>query len=114
MQKEMGAAFGLNHGWEHPLYFDAETPDSAGFTRLPRWESVGREVRMLRDRSGIIDISNFARYRVVGAEVEDWRNAVFANRMPVTAGRSCLALLIGWRGGIAGDFTVTRLGEQEF
>ncbi|MFC3118050.1 hypothetical protein ACFOHS_06565 [Jhaorihella thermophila] len=59
---------------------------------------------MLRDRSGIIDISNFARYRVVGAEVEDWRNAVFANRMPVTAGRSCLALLIGWRGGIAGDF----------
>ena len=29
-------------------------------------------------------------------------------------GRSCLTPLIGMRGGIAGDFTVTRLGEDEF
>lgn len=61
MQREMGAAFGLNHGWAHPFRFDAEPPDSAGFTRRPRWESVGREARMFRDRAGIIDISNFAR-----------------------------------------------------
>ncbi len=114
MQTEMGAVFGLNYGWEHPAYFDAGTPDSAGFTRQPWWHVVGREARMLRDAAGIIDISNFAKYRVTGPGAEDWLNAVFANRMPRAVGRSCLTPLIGKRGGIAGDFTVTRLGEEEF
>ena len=114
IQAEMGAVFGLNAGWEHPLYFDAAVPDSAGFTRQPWWESVGREARMLRARAGIIDISTFARYRVQGAGAEGWLNALFANRMPQEPGRCCLTPLIGWRGGVAGDFTVTRLGADEF
>jgi dimethylglycine dehydrogenase len=114
MQSGLGAVFGLNYGWEHPLYFDAATPDSAGFTRQPWWDSVGREARMLRDRAGIIDISNFAKYRIDGPGAEDWLNAVFANRMPRTPGRCCLTPLIGKRGGVVGDFTVTRLAEDEF
>ncbi len=114
LQGGMGAVFGLNTGWEHPLYFDAATPDSAGFTRQPWWESVGREARMLREAVGVIDISNFAKTRVTGPGAEDWLNAVFANRMPRAVGRSCLTPLIGQRGGVAGDFTVTRLGEDEF
>jgi dimethylglycine dehydrogenase len=114
MQAGLGAVFGLNYGWEHPLYFDAATPDSAGFTRQPWWHSVGREARMLRETAGIIDISNFAKYRVQGQGAEDWLNAVFANRMPARVGRSCLTPLIGKRGGVAGDFTVTRLAEDEF
>ena len=113
-QKEMGAAFGLNYGWEHPAYFDADVPDSAGFTRQPWFDSVGRECKMLRQAAGIIDISNFAKYICKGPGAADWLNAVFANNMPETVGRSCLTPLIGVRGGIAGDFTVTRLGEDEF
>ena len=114
MQTGMGAKFGLNYGWEHPLYFDTDTPDSAGFARQPWWDAVGREVRMLRNTAGVIDISNFAIYRVADAGAEDWLNALFANRMPRSVGRSCLTPLIGKRGGVAGDFTVTRLGEEEF
>ncbi len=114
LQSRMGAVFGLNYGWEHPLYFDAGTPDSAGFARQPWWHSVGREALMLRERAGIIDISNFAKYRVRGPGAEDWLNAVFANRMPSQVGRSALTPLIGRRGGIAGDFTVTRLAPDEF
>jgi dimethylglycine dehydrogenase len=116
MQLEMGAVMGLNYGWEHPLWF-AETPgtkDTNGFTRQNCWEPVGRECRMLRDAAGIIDISNFAKYICKGAGGEDWLNALFANRMPREVGRSCLTPLIGKRGGIAGDFTVTRLAEDEF
>ena len=113
-QKEMGAVFGLNYGWEHPAYFDADTPDSAGFVRQPWWHVVGREAKMLREATGIIDISNFAKYRVAGPGAEDWLNALLANRMPRQVGRSCLTPLIGKRGGVAGDFTVTRLAEDEF
>ncbi|WP_298917990.1 FAD-dependent oxidoreductase [uncultured Roseobacter sp.] len=115
-QQKLGAVFGLNYGWEHPLWY-ADTPgmrDTDGFTRQNWWEPVGRECRMLRDKAGIIDISNFAKYRCKGPGAEDWLNAVFANRMPRSVGRSCLTPLIGKRGGIAGDFTVTRLDEDDF
>jgi len=115
-QKEMGAVFGLNYGWEHPLWF-ADAPgaaDTNGFTRQNWFEPVGRECRMLRDRAGIIDISNFAKYRVQGPGAQQWLDAVFANRMPSEVGRSCLTPLIGKRGGIAGDFTVTCLDLDDY
>lgn len=114
MQTELGAKFGLNYGWEHPAFFDSSVDDSAGYARQPWWDVVGREARMLRGHAGIIDISNFAKYRVAGPGAEDWLNALFANRMPRTIGRSCLTPLIGKHGGVAGDFTVTKLAEDEF
>ena len=116
MQKQMGAVFGLNYGWEHPQWF-ADTPgtqDTNGFTRQNWWGPVGAECRMLRERAGVIDISNFAKYRCKGPGAEDWLNAVFANTMPKSVGRSCLTPLISVRGGIAGDATVTRVAEDEF
>jgi dimethylglycine dehydrogenase len=117
MQKGMNAVFGLNFGWEHPLWFAADgepREETIGFTRQNWWEPVGREARMLRERAGIIDISNFAKYEAKGPGAEAWLNALFANRMPTKIGRSCLTPLIGKRGGIAGDFTVTRLAQDEF
>jgi dimethylglycine dehydrogenase len=117
LQRQMGAIFGLNFGWEHPLWFSADgepREETVGFTRQNWWAPVGREALMLRERAGIIDISNFAKYEAKGPGAEDWLNAVFANRMPREVGRSCLTPLIGKRGGIAGDFTVTRLGPDEF
>ena len=116
-QKNLGAVFGLNAGWEHPLWFRAEgepEAETCGFARQNWFGPVGREARMLRDAAGIIDISNFAKYVARGAGAESWLNAVFANRMPKTIGRSCLTPLIGKRGGIAGDFTVTRMEDEEF
>lgn len=117
MQRAMGAVFGLNYGWEHPLWFPAEgepTEETIGFERQNWWGPVGREARMLRNRAGIIDISNFARYRITGPEAKDWLDALLANRIPGLPGRSCLAPLIGKRGGIGGDFTVTCLGEGDY
>jgi dimethylglycine dehydrogenase len=114
MQKNMGAKFGLNYGWEHPLYFSDTVEESAGFTRQPWWDVVGDECRMLREAGGIIDISNFAKYRVTGVGASEWLNAIFANNMPKAVGRSCLTPLIGVRGGLAGDFTVTKLGDEDF
>lgn len=116
-QKAMGGVFGLNYGWEHPLWFAAEgepREETIGFDRQNWWAPVGREARMLRDRAGIIDISNFARYRITGPGARDWLETLLANRIPGVTGRSCLAPLIGKRGGIAGDFTVTCLGEGDY
>jgi dimethylglycine dehydrogenase len=115
-QKDLGAVFGLNAGWEHPLWYAQEpgVADTNGFTRQNWWGPVGDECKMLRNTAGIIDISNFAKYRCKGPGAADWLNSVFANNMPKSVGRSCLTPLISKRGGIAGDFTVTRLAEDEF
>lgn len=115
-QTKMGAVFGLNAGWEHPLWFAAEpgAKDTNGFTRQNWWAPVEEECKALRAAAGIIDISNFAKYRCKGPDAESWLNAVFANNMPRSIGRSCLTPLISKRGGIAGDFTVTRVAEDEF
>jgi dimethylglycine dehydrogenase len=117
MQKEMGAVFGFNFGWEHPLWYAADgepLEETIGFARQNWWAPVGREARMLREHAGIIDISNYAKYEVTGPGARAWLDGLFANRMPTEIGRSCLTPLIGKRGGIAGDFTVTMLTEDSY
>ncbi|MEM7319563.1 MAG: FAD-dependent oxidoreductase [Pseudomonadota bacterium] len=116
MQQDMGAVFGLNSGWEHPLWFSDQpgTRDTNGFTRQNWWGPVGREVRMLRDSVGVIDISNFANYEIQGPGAYDWLNRFAANTIPTETGRSCLTPLIGVRGGIAGDFTITKVDDDSY
>ncbi|MGB0865082.1 MAG: GcvT family protein [Granulosicoccaceae bacterium] len=117
LQKSMGAVFGLNYGWEHPLWF-ADSPEEAtetyGFERQNWFDPVGEECRALRAGVGIIDVSNFAKYELRGPGCGEWLDKVIANKVPSEIGRSCLAPLLGVRGGIAGDFTVTKLGEDHF
>ena len=116
MQRGMGAVFGLNAGWEHPLWFaDAPgTEDTNGFARQNWFEPVGREAAMLRDAVGVIDISNFGKYEVTGPGAGDWLDALVANHVPREIGKSCLTPLIGMRGGVAGDFTVTMTGDESY
>ena len=116
-QKQMGGVFGLSYGWEHPLWFApkgvAQTEDY-GYTRQAWFEPVGKECLALRNGVGVIDISNFAKYEIKGAGATDWLNRVMANHVPREVGRSCLTPLLGRRAGIAGDFTLTKLGEEHF
>ena len=116
MQKEMGAVFGLNCGWEHPLWFAGEPgkQDTNSFTRQNWWAPVGEEVRMLRENVGVIDISNFANYVIKGPGAFEWLDKLVANKVPTEVGRSCLTPLISVRGGVAGDFTITKLGDEEY
>ena len=116
MQKEMGGVFGLNCGWEHPLWFADEkgVEETAGFTRQNWWEPVGRESMMLRETVGVIDISNFANYVIKGPHAHAWLDKLVANKVPTVIDRSCLTPLISVRGGVAGDFTITKTGEDAY
>jgi dimethylglycine dehydrogenase len=116
-QKELGAVFGLSYGYEHPLWYapaGMEAVETYGFERQNCFEPVAAECRALREAVGIIDVSNFAKYRIRGAGAADYLDRLVANRVPGENGRSCLTPMIGLRGGIAGDFTITRLDEEDF
>ncbi len=116
MQREMGGVFGMNCGWEHPLWFAGKpgVVDTNSFTRQNWWAPVGEEVKMLRENVGVIDISNFANYVIKGPGAQTWLDQLVANRVPSEIGRSCLTPLIGVRGGIAGDFTITKVADDEY
>ena len=73
-----------------------------------------KNARCCANRRASSTSRTFAKYSCKGAGAADWLNAVFANTMPKAVGRSCLTPLIGKRGGIAGDFTVTKLADDEF
>lgn len=116
MQKDMGAVFGLNCGWEHPLWY-ADKPgmaDTNSFTRQNWWAPVGKECEMLRQNVGVLDISNFANYIIKGPGAFEWLDKLMANRIPTVVGRSCLTPMISVRGGVCGDFTITKVAEDEY
>jgi dimethylglycine dehydrogenase len=116
-QKSLGAVFGLSYGYEHPLWYapeGVEPIETYGFERQNWFEPVAAECRALREAVGIIDVSNFAKYRIRGEGAADYLDRLVANHVPVETGRSCLTPMIGLRGGIAGDFTITRLGDEDF
>ncbi|MDH3388527.1 MAG: FAD-dependent oxidoreductase [Gammaproteobacteria bacterium] len=116
-QKSLGAVFGLSYGYEHPLWYapaGVDAVETYGFERQNWFAPVAAECRALRESVGIIDISNFAKYRIRGAGSYDYLQRLVANQVPVEVGRSCLTPMIGLRGGIAGDFTITMLGEDDY
>lgn len=116
MQKDMGAVFGMNCGWEHPLWY-ADKPgmaDTNSFTRQNWWAPVGKECEMLRENVGVLDISNFANYIIKGPGAIEWLDKLMANRIPTVVGRSCLTPMISVRGGVCGDFTITKVAEDEY
>ena len=115
--KEEGAVFGSAYGFERPLWFaknGVEGRDILSFRR-PNWfEPVGEECRALRAGVGMLEISTFAKYLVEGPGAEAFLDRVLACRIPQKTGRMVLAPMLNAKGGIIGDFTLTRLGPECF
>ena len=117
VQKARGAVFGASYGLEYPLWYatgGAEPRDGLTFRR-PNWfDTVGEECRALRSGVGLLEISTYGKYRVTGPKAEAWLDGVLANTVPVEPGRVVLSPMLNPRGKLIGDFTVTRLGDEEF
>lgn len=115
MQKSMGAVFGMSYGWEHSHWFATDgvpQQDDFRFER-PKWfDIVGVECRALRASVGVVDISNFAKYEISGANACAWLDSLVANHVPKQDGRTCLTPLLSPGGGLAGDFTIARLSAK--
>ena len=59
-----------------------EPKDIVSFHRSNDFEHVGAEVRATRERVGVTEIANFAKYEVTGAGAEAFLNRLMTNRMP--------------------------------
>ena len=116
-QKQLGAVFGFSFGYEHPQWFGepgSSPVDEFGFKRTSWWQPAGDACLNLRKNVGLVDVSNFAKYKIKGPKAHAWLDHLVANKIPTEIGRSCLTPLLSTRGGIAGDFTITKTAEDAY
>ncbi len=120
--QELGAVFGTKNGWERADFFvpgepwrrAGEDQRAFGWTRPPWHERVAVEHAAIRDRLGIIDMSSFGKLEVSGPDALALLERVCGNRIDRPVGAVVYTQLLDARGGIVGDVTVTRLGDDRF
>jgi dimethylglycine dehydrogenase len=115
--KAMGGVFGQRYGWERANWFapaGVEPKDVWSFRRSNYFTHVGNEVRLMREKVGVIDLTPFTKYEVTGANAEAWLDHLVANKVPTKIGRIALCHALTKRGGIRTEFTITKLAENRF
>ncbi|MBD9648261.1 GcvT family protein [Ensifer sp. ENS09] len=112
--KAAGAVFGASYGLETPLWFAPEgVKDAFSWRRSTDFETVGAEARAVREGVGLMETSGFAKYAITGKGAEAWLDRMLACRIPQT-GRMALAPMLKDDGKLIGDFTLAKLGEEDF
>ena len=115
--KAQGAVFEEVFGHERPRWFapaGVQALDIYGFRRTRLHDIVGAEVRAVRQRAGIMDISAFTKVEVSGPDAEVFLDRLVPNRLPVKVGRIALTHLLGDNGRIELETTLVRLAPDRF
>ncbi len=116
-QLQQGAVMGAVYGYERPNYFlsDPEADMEVETFYRPSWHNtVGVECRAVRDGVGIIDLSPFSKFEVTGPDADKMLETLGANIPPRNNGQIRLLHVLYPSGGIASEFTVTKLQENSF
>ena len=87
--------------------------ENVTFHRSNAFELVAEESRAVRERVGLSEASNFAKYKVSGEGSAEWLQGLFTNTLP-KVGRTNLTAMLNPQGRIVGEFSVSRLGPDEF
>ena len=81
----------------------------------PAWrETVADECRAVRDRVGLVDLSAFAKFDVAGPDATAFVERLGANRPPREIGRIGLTHVLTEAGGVASEFTITRIAADRY
>ncbi|MBV9695515.1 MAG: FAD-dependent oxidoreductase [Gammaproteobacteria bacterium] len=112
-----GAVWGQRYGWERANWFappGVERRDAWSFRRSNYFAHVGNEVRLMRTGVGVIDLTPFTKHEVCGPGAEAWLDSLVANKVPSKVGRMALVHALTSRGGIRSEFTITKVGAEQY
>ena len=123
-QKELGAVFFEDAGWERPQWYDANrglldsltvTGESrAGWAGREWSPSVAAEHAAIRERVALFDLTPFAKFEVTGPGALGALQRLASNQMNKPVGSITYTSMLTPSGGIKCDLTVTRLGKERF
>ena len=109
-----GAIMGESFGLEVPLWFAPKgVEDHFSWRRSTDFEHIATEVKAVRQGVGLLEISGFAKYTIVGSGAADWLDNILACRIP-KPGRMTLAPMLNQKGKLIGDFTLSNIDSEEF
>lgn len=112
-----GAVFTQVYGWERPKWHPGPAglpvEDIVAFRHTGWFPVVATECKAVRERVGILDLTAFAKFDVVGPDAAAVLDRLTTNTLPAV-GRIGLSYLLTPTGRIEGELTVTRLAEDHF
>jgi glycine cleavage system aminomethyltransferase T/glycine/D-amino acid oxidase-like deaminating enzyme len=124
-QREMDAVFFEAVGWERPMWYGCNESllGDYGDAVMPReheWDSrwwspiINAEHLAMRDRAGIVDLSAFVIFDVVGPRAMEAVQGIVVSQADVAIGRVIYTPVLDERGGFRSDLTVMRLGHDHY
>lgn len=115
--KERGAVFEEVYGWERVRWFardGLEQRDYYSFLR-PEWHRVvADEVRAVREKAGVMDISAFSKIEVSGRDAASFIDRLIPNRLPSKDGRIAVAHILGASGCVELEALIARFEVDRF
>jgi glycine cleavage system aminomethyltransferase T/glycine/D-amino acid oxidase-like deaminating enzyme len=124
-ERALGAVFVEAVGWERPMWYESNQRllEEYGDQVMPReheWDSrwwspiINAEHLAMRDRAGIVDLSAFAIFDVVGTGALEAVQSIVVAQADVPLGRVIYTPVLDERGGFRSDLTVMRLAHDRF
>jgi glycine cleavage system aminomethyltransferase T/glycine/D-amino acid oxidase-like deaminating enzyme len=124
-QKELGAVFFEAAGWERPQWYESNAPLLEEYgdrvsRREAEWDArwwspiINAEHLAMRDRAGMVDLSAFFIFDVVGPGALETVQKVSVRQMDVPVGRVVYTPVLAPGGGFKSDLTIMRLGDEQF
>ena len=108
---ENGCQWGVSWDLEVPLYFaPKDFKETPSLKRSNAFEIVKNECLNVKNGVGLLDISGFSRFEVIGTNAEDWLDKVFACKLP-KKGKASLAPMLSPSGKLKGDLTIFNWGD---
>ncbi len=124
-QVAQGAVFYETVGWERPFWYESNSRllEEYGDRVMPReheWDArwwspiINAEHLAMRDRAGIVDLTAFAIFDVVGPGACAAVQRIVVSQADVPVGRVVYTPVLDARGGFKSDLTVMRLAHDRF
>lgn len=124
-QKQLGAVFFETGGWERPHWYESNAGllDRYGDATMPReheWDArwwspiINAEHLRMREAAGVIDLSAFEVFDIVGPGALDAVQTVCVAQCDVPVGKVVYTPVLDAAGGFKSDLTVMRLADDHF
>ncbi|RCN45858.1 hypothetical protein ANCCAN_08155 [Ancylostoma caninum] len=121
--RDAGAMFGEIMGYERPLWFEQNPkPDRNALFRgqdalvgRPIWfDSVAAEYEACRERVGLVDMSSFTKFDIMGPDVVRFLQYLCSANIDRPIGTTVYTGMQHERGGYVTDCTLSRLSETSY
>ncbi|MGH1543390.1 MAG: GcvT family protein [Arenicella sp.] len=116
-QKSKNAVFGAYYGWERPSWYapeGMEPIENHSFRRGNWFEPVAAECKHVQEKVGILDLSPFTKFEISGAKAKEWLQSFSPNYIPGKAGEIALSHPLTEGGGVAWEFSITKLENDSY